>query len=180
MFAENGIPVIDADKIGHLILEPGGAAVDAVVDAFGADVQTDGTIDRGKLAKRVFGDPESLARLNGLTHPAVGMEIARQAAALAGAGHKIVLVEAALHAENGKLGPGIEELVLVTCPREERVRRLTVSRGMTVDEANARIEAQKPPEAKIPLARWIVDNAGSTNDLRSRVAEVAGELLAWK
>ncbi len=180
MFEEFGIPVIDADRTGHTILEPGGAAVKGVVDAFGEDVLSGGVIDRAKLARRVFGDPEALERLNGLTHPAVGIEIVRRAAELAVAGHDTVLIEAALHAENGELGPGIEALVLVTCPREIRVRRLVESRGMTADEANARIDAQTPPEAKMPLAPWIIDNAGSTGGLRRRVAEVAREIQAWK
>ncbi len=178
MFEEFEIPVIDADRVGHAVLEPGGAAVEGVIEAFGPEILTDGIIDRSKLASRTFGNSGALARLNALTHPAVGAEIGKRIADLAAKGNRCVLIEAALHAENGKLGPGIEGLVLVTCPREERLRRLTSGRGMTVEQANARIDAQTPPETKIPLARWIINNGGSVGDLRRCVAQVAGELSA--
>lgn len=175
-FEERGIPVIDADRIGHTILEPGGAAEQAVIAAFGTDIVTCGRIDREKLGGIVFADSDALKRLNSLTHPAVRGEIARRTAEYMEVGHEAIIIEAALHAENGELGPEMSGLILVTCPTEERIRRLVELRGMDRDEAERRIAAQTPPENKARLAKWIVDNRGTLEELYEQVDAVAEEL----
>ncbi len=175
-FCENGIPIVDADDIGHALLEPGGAAVHAVVDAFGEDIISSGRVDRGRLGAKVFGNPEALERLNGITHPLIGLEIAGQCAAFAGAGHVVVLVEAALLGERGGREPFLQGLILVLCPDEERVRRLVELRGIPRDEALRRMQAQTPPERKIALADWVIRNDGSIECLHRQVDAVAGEI----
>lgn len=176
LFEDEGIPVIDADRVAHEAIGPGGAAETDVIEVFGNDILTDGKIDRAKLGAVVFRDPDALRRLNGLVHPAVRQEIAQRIAAHAQAGQDSVIVEAALHAENGELPPGMEGLILVTCPHEERVRRLMQDRGMDREEAERRIAAQTPPEEKRKLARWVIDNSGTRSDLKRQVTAVAGEL----
>ena len=78
LFAGHGLATIDADRVGHDVIAPGGAAAAAVVDAFGESVTTDGVIDREKLGARVFDDPAALQRLNALTHPVIFAEIGRR------------------------------------------------------------------------------------------------------
>lgn len=175
-FIELGVPVIDADRVAHSVIETGGAAEQGVLEAFGREILTCGKIDRQKLGALVFGDPEALQRLNALVHPAVGVEIAQRTARYAEDGSDIIIVEAALHAENGKLGPGLEALILVACPRETRMQRLTAQRGMTEEEARRRIDAQTPPEQKKVLARWVLENNGTLDQLRRQVDEIAKEL----
>jgi dephospho-CoA kinase len=176
LFAESGVPVIDADRIGHEVIEPGGAAERAVVEAFGEGITEGGRIDRKKLADVVFGDRAALQRLNGLVHPAVHAEIVRRLGELAQAGNRAAIVEAALHAEDGRLPEWMAGLILLDCPVETRVRRLVEQRGMTESEARARIAAQTPPEKKAPLARWIIRNDGHRDHLRDEVRRVAREL----
>ncbi len=176
LFESLGIPVIDADRIGHEVIEPGGSAERGVIDAFGETILTDGRIDRKKLADRVFGDRDALARLNSLTHPAVLQQIGRRTAELAGAGHGRAVIEAALHAEDGKLADWMAGLVLVTCPEVLRIERLVRGRGMSETEARARIASQTPPEKKAPLARWIITNDGDLGQLKKQVAKIALEM----
>jgi dephospho-CoA kinase len=175
-FEALGIPVIDADRIGHEIIEPGGEAERGVIDAFGEDILSNGRIDRKKLADRVFGDPGALRLLNALTHPAVLREIARRTANLATAGNEKAIIEAALHAEDGTVADWMAGLILVSCPEEMRAERLVRHRSMTPEEARVRIAAQTPPERKAPLARWIIQNDGDLNHLQEQVEQVAREL----
>jgi dephospho-CoA kinase len=175
-FAQNGIPVIDADKVGHDVIAPGGIAEAAVIDAFGQGIVRCGKIDRDALGAIVFRDDEARIRLNGIVHPAIRAEIAARLAALGEAGTSAAIVDAALHAENGQMPPGFEALILVTCPAEERQRRLVENRAMTPEAAMDRINAQLPPESKAPLARWIVDNSGSLEALYAQVDRIAAEI----
>ena len=175
-FAELGIPVLDADKIAHEVIEPGGIAAGAVVEAFGEGILTCGRIDREKLGGIVFADREALQRLNGLVHPAVGSEMNLRSAKLAEEGHSVALFDAALLAEDGKLRDGFAGLILVLCERDERMRRLVEFREMTETEAARRIDAQTPPEEKIPLAKWLIDNNGDIGDLHAQVEAIAKEL----
>jgi len=175
-FQENGIPTIDADRIAHALLEPGGAAVDAVRDAFGEDLIIEGRVDHARLAARVFGDSEALARLNAITHPLIGTEIAKRAAAFAEAGHGIVLIDAALLAEKGYRDEFLQGLILVLCPEDERLRRLVELRDITRDEALRRIQAQTPPENKAPLADWVIHNDGTLSHLHQQVDAIANAL----
>lgn len=175
-FAERGIPVIDADKIGHEVIGPGGAAEQDVIAAFGEAVCVSGIINRDKLAAAVFGDAAALQRLNAIVHPAIAREIARRCRALAEAGPPAVIIDAALLAENGVREPWLDGLIVVACPREERLRRLVDRRGMRRDDADRRLRVQAPPETKFAAADWVIDNAGSLADLRRRVDEVVDRI----
>jgi dephospho-CoA kinase len=177
-FTERGVPVIDADRTGHETIEPGGSAEQAVREAFGDAILTEGRIDREKLGAVVFNHPEKLQQLNAIVHPAVGLAIAEKVKAYHERGCKAVLIEAALHAENGELREPLQGLILVTSPLELRVARLTQRRGMSEDEARRRIAAQRDPEEKLHLAQWVIHNDGDEENLYRQVDEVAGELLA--
>ncbi|MBI5091538.1 MAG: dephospho-CoA kinase [Candidatus Hydrogenedentes bacterium] len=175
-FAARGIPVIDADAIGHAVIAPGGAAVEHVINAFGSGVLTDGIIDRKKVGARVFSDPEALARLNALVHPMIYAEVMKRCAVLAEEGHGVVIIEAALLAENGAKEPFLAGLIVVTSPAAVRIERLVSSRGMSRTEAEQRIAAQAPPERKAAFANWVVENDGTIEQLRARIDRIAHEI----
>ena len=175
-FEQLGIPVIDSDRIAHKALEPGGAAEKQVLEAFGDEILTDGRIDREKLGAIVFADAEALGRLNRLVHPAVLQAIAARTAKLAEEGHDTAIIEAALHAEDGKLREGFAGLIVIHCPPELRIQRLMKGRSMSKEEALRRIEAQTPPETKLHLARWVIMNTGDIAHLHGQVDAIAGEL----
>ncbi len=175
-FEELGFPIIDADRIGHEVLEPGGEAVSAVLDAFGPEILTAGRIDRKKLGARVFADPATRQRLNAIAHPCIKREIKRRVKALAAQGHRTVILDAALIAESGERERCLDGLILVTSPEGLRIQRLMKARGLAREEAVARIRAQTPPEKKLALADWVLDNEGSVADLHRRVERLAMEL----
>lgn len=175
-FIEQGVPVLDADRIGHETIEPGGRAEAAVLAEFGGTIQSGGRIDREKLAQIVFGNPERLRALNAIVHPAVREVIAERIAALASEGHSVVLIEAALHGEDGTLREPLQGLVLVLAPQEQRIDRLTSHRGMTREEALRRIEAQLDPAEKLRLAGWVIHNDRDIEHLHTQVDAIAREL----
>ncbi len=175
-FAARGIPVMDADAIGHDVIAPGGAAEQAVLAAFGQDILSCGKIDREKLSAVVFRDAEARKKLNAAVHPAIFAEIGRRCAALAEAGHQAVIIDAALLGEGGRRDPMLDGLILMLCPEEERVRRLVKLRGMDAAEAQRRMAAQTPPESKRAVADWVIDNNGSIEALHARVDAIAEAL----
>lgn len=176
-FATHGIPVIDADRVGHEALAPGGVAEAGVIEAFGAEITTGGAIDRAKLGARVFADPDALARLNALTHPAIFGEIGRRCAEHAQAEKAAVIIDAALLAEGGQREPFLDGLALVLASAETRAARLVSGRGLDPEQAARQIAAQSPPEAKRALADWVIVNEGALEDLHARVDAVAREML---
>lgn len=175
--AERGIPVIDADRIGHRLIDADGPAFDAVAETFGHEVVSCGKIDRRRLAAIVFGDPAQLARLNAIVHPLLWREVRRRCRELAEVGRAVAVVDAAILCDDGAKPPWLDGLILVTSPRETRIRRLIASRGFTAEEAQRRVDAQTPPETKMPLADWIIDNEGSLAELRRQAVACAEELL---
>ncbi len=176
LFAEQGIPVIDADVIGHEVIEPGRPAFDALVAAFGTSVVSDGRIDREAVSRVVFAKPERRRQLNQITHPAIFAEIQHRCAEFAAQGHPAVIIEATLIAEGEKREPWLDALIVVLCDADERYRRLVEVRGMSADDARRRMDAQRPAESKAALADWVIRNEGTVEALRSVVRRIAEEI----
>jgi len=173
MLAGLGATVIDADRVAHEVMEPGGAAYAAVVDAFGPEVlNPGGAVDRRRLGDIVFRDPAALARLEAAVHPAVLLEVGRR---IAEAEADVVVVEAIKLIEAG-MHRAYDALWVVTAPRRVQIERLVRERGMTHDEAALRGDAQPPQEEKAALADRVLVNDGTLAQLRARV-EAAWEHL---
>lgn len=177
-FETHGIPVIDADRIGHDALAPGGKAEAAVRGQFGEEIFSCGRIDREKLGARVFTDETARARLNAIVHPVIFEEIGTRCREYAVEGHAAALVEAALLGEHGRKEPFLDGLVLVLCPLDLRVRRLLENRDLTEAEARQRMAAQTPPETKRPLADWVIENTGPVEALHAQVDAVVEAIHA--
>ena len=176
-FAVRGLSVVDADRVGHEVLAPGGAAEDRVRGAFGPGILTCGRIDREKLGALVFGDPKALATLNAAVQPAIMMEILSRCGGLAERGCPAVLIDAALLGDDGLRAPWLDGLVLVLAEVDTRVARLIASLGMAEEQVRQRIDAQTVPESKRGLADWIVENNGSLDTLHAEVDRIAEEML---
>lgn len=175
-FEERGLPVVDADRIGHELIAPGGAAESAVVEYFGDAILTSGIIDRAKLGAIVFKDPDKLAQLNAMVHPRLFGEIARRCQEHAMQGAEVVIVDAALLGESGVKDAWIEDLILVSAPEEVRIQRLEVYRDTPRAVAEQRVRAQKDPELKRAFSRWVIDNAGDLDALHRQVDAIVEEL----
>jgi dephospho-CoA kinase len=180
MLRELGCRVLEADKIAHQMIEPGGAAYDEVVREFGRDIlTTESFVDRPKLGAIVFADPEKLSRLNAIVHPPVLAEQSRQLAAIEKSDpYAIAVVEAALLIEAGfdKL---LEYLVVTWCTPEQQLARLTqpgTGRGPTIEQARQRIAAQMPVEEKRRRADAVIDCSGTLEHTRAQVIELFAKL----
>jgi len=168
-----GCSLIKADELGHEVIQRGGEVYDAVVESFGQEILAeDGEIDRRRLAARVFTDPELLARLNAIIHPAVfRREEALTAEIEAADPHAIVVVEAAILVETGSY-TRFARLIVAACTREQQIQRAIKRDRVTREEAEARLARQLPLEEKIRLADYIVDTSGSKEDTVAQVHEV--------
>jgi dephospho-CoA kinase len=173
MLRELGFDVIFADEISRRLLDPGQSAYEETVREFGREiVRPDGTLDRKKIAAIVFADRAQLARLNAIIHPRVEAQILKQFADWEREENRpVAFVEAALLVEAGYM-KNLDGLVVTWCRPEQQVERL-VARGMTEEEARARIGAQMPVEEKLKLADHKIDCSGSIEETRRQVVELA-------
>jgi dephospho-CoA kinase len=176
MLRELGFDVIFADEISRRLLDPGQAAYDETVREFGREiVLPDGALDRKKIATIVFADRAKLDRLNAIVHPRVEAQILKQFADWDREGNRMVaFVEAALLVEAGYM-KNLDGLIVTWCTLEQQMERLT-ARGMTEQEAQARIAAQMPVEEKLKLATYKIDCSRSIEDTRRQVEELAESL----
>ncbi|MEU9205823.1 dephospho-CoA kinase [Streptomyces sp. NPDC048332] len=174
MLAGYGAVLIDADRIAREVVEPGTPGLDAVVGEFGTGVLTpEGTLDRPKLGSVVFSDSERLAALNAIVHPLVG---ARSAELERAAGPDSVVVhDVPLLTENG-LAPLYDLVIVVDAAPETQLDRLVRLRGMTEQEARARMAAQATREQRRAVADLVIDNDGPIEALEPQVREVWAEL----
>ncbi|MEU1347116.1 dephospho-CoA kinase [Streptomyces sp. NPDC005795] len=174
MLVGYGAVLIDADRIAREVVEPGTPGLDAVVGEFGAGVLTsEGTLDRPKLGSIVFADAERLAALNAIVHPLVG---ARSAELERAAGPDSVVVhDVPLLTENG-LAPLYDLVVVVDAAPETQLSRLVHLRGMTEQEARARMAAQATREQRRAVADLVIDNDGPIGALEPQVRAVWAEL----
>ena len=168
MLGALGAFVVDCDGLGRQVIEPHGRAYSRVVDRFGPDiVRDDGQIDRGALAAIVFRNENELAALNAISHPAIDAEIADR---IADAPMDLMVVLDMAVLVETDLGAGqYDTVVVVEAPLSVRLARL-VQRGMTEDDARARIASQASDQQRREVADFVIDNAGDIDDLRDEVA----------
>ncbi|GAA4686330.1 dephospho-CoA kinase [Pseudonocardia yuanmonensis] len=172
---ELGAVLVDADLIAREVVAKGSEGLERVAEAFGPEVVgPDGEMDRPRVASIVFGDDAKLAVLNGITHPLIAR---RQAELVAAAGPGAVVVhDAALLVEMGN-ATRFPLVVVVHTDAELRVRRLVESRGMTEEDARARIATQSSDAERLAVADAVLDNDGSEEELRARVDRLWHERL---
>jgi dephospho-CoA kinase len=144
---------------------------------FGRSVlRQDGSLDRQKLARMVFGDPDAVARLNAIAHPPIGAEVERRIASLVrddSAG--VVCVVAPLLLEAG-LGDTVDRLLVMTADGGTRVRRVMARDGVSEDEVRARMAAQMPPGEQVERADWVVDATGEREEALRQLDAIWAEL----
>jgi dephospho-CoA kinase len=162
--------VIDSDVLAREAVAPHSAGLVAVVAEFGpAVLRPNGSLDRAKLAEIVFADPQRREALEGIIHPYVrsrSAEIARSASP-----GTVVVHDVPLLAERGPWGQ-YDVVVVVDAPVEVQLDRLVRLRGMTEADAMARIAAQATRDARLAIADYVIDNAGTLDELRCQVDDL--------
>jgi dephospho-CoA kinase len=170
LMMEMGIPVCEADGLGHVVLGRAGEAYAAVLAEFGPSVLgADGEIDRVRLGTQVFSDPERLQRLNALTHPAIMRRIENWIGGQpAGTGYAAVIIPLLFEIRDEEHW---DVVVCVTSPSMDQMRRLA-ERGLTESEAGARIRAQLDQARKMEGSDYVIHNCGSQALLREQTERV--------
>ncbi|WP_017933803.1 dephospho-CoA kinase [Nocardioides sp. Iso805N] len=176
LLAELGAVVIDADRLAREVVAPGTPGLERIVAAFGPEVLTPaGEMDRPKVGALVFADPELLRTLEGIIHPLVrerGSEL--EASAPAGS---VVVHDIPLLAETGQ-ADRFDAVIVVDVPQATQLERLLRDRAMPREDALARIGAQASREDRRAVATYVIENIGTREDLRDKVAEVFDSLVA--
>lgn len=172
MLREMGVPVFDADAAVHALQGPGGALLPAIEAEFPGTTGPAG-VDRPKLGAAVFGDPERLARLEAIVHPAVA---AMRAAFLAEhAQAPLVVFDIPLLYEKGG-HEGLDAVAVVSAPANEQRRRVLARPGMTVEKFEQILALQVPDAQKRARADFVIDTGTSLAETRGQVAAVARAL----
>jgi dephospho-CoA kinase len=169
MLAARGAVVLDADLHAREVVAPGTPGLAAVVAEFGEQVLTgDGSLDREALGRVVFADPDALARLNVIVHPLVGELSERRRREAEEAGAEVVVHDVPLLAENG-LRELYELVVVVDCEEQTQLDRLVHVRGMSEQDARARMSRQATREQRRAVADEVLSNDSSLEELEEQV-----------
>jgi dephospho-CoA kinase len=176
IFKELGAEVLDADQVARDAVAVGTLAWQELRLFFGEDFfNLNGTLNRSKLAQRIFADPEARRRLEALIHPLVAHKLQNQVADLERRGVNLVLVEVPLLFETGR-EQDFDRVIVVTAPKAERVRRLKSRDHRDDKEIQGILQAQWPLANKAARADYVVDNGGELSFTQQQVKIIWEEL----
>lgn len=174
MFADAGAPVYDADAEVHRLYARGGAAVPLLEAAFPGVVK-DGAVDRALLRERVLGDPEALARLNGIVWPLMGAARADFFERARAAEAEVVVLDIPLLLETGG-EKNVDAVVVVSAPADLQRERVLARPGMSPDKFEAILAAQMPDAEKCVRAHFVVDTSQGLEPARRQVEAIMATL----
>jgi len=166
-FEALGVPVTDTDALAHALTAPGAPGYDAVLEAFGASFRRpDGTIDRGALRRHVFADAAARRRLESILHPLIRGAARREIEAWTGP-YGVVVIPLLLERPGGT---AVDRVLVVDCPEDEQVRRVTARSGLPPAEVRAIMATQLSRADRLARADDVLDNAGTREAIGPQVA----------
>lgn len=167
-----GAAVIDADQISRELTAPKGEALPALWQAFGGEIfHRDGTLDRSKLAQRVFSDEKERLRLEQALHPLIEQRMRKEINKLSANGVAVAVLDIPLLYETGMEGL-VDCVLCVSAPREVQMARLWARDGLDRHQAEARIASQWPTERKTALADYVLNTARPEAEVRAETARL--------
>ncbi|KZE39834.1 dephospho-CoA kinase [Bhargavaea cecembensis] len=176
MFEERGFPIVDADRVARLVVEPGQPALNEIRQAFGDEViLEDGTMDRAAVGERIFNDPAERKKLNDIMHPAIRKEMLRQRDGYFDRGAKTVVMDIPLLFES-RLQHYVDKILVVSVTEETQLKRLMERNGFSEKEARARISSQLPIPEKERGADAVIYNNGTIGESEKQLDRI---LEAW-
>lgn len=165
-FAENGVPVVDCDEVAKEIHSDVDCQLQ-LCEFFGADILTDGVIDKQLLAKRAFASPEKLQKLTDITHPFIISKILSETDKYFENGNNTVIVDGAVI-----IGHDFErycdKFIVVLCDRNRQYDRLIKRDGITLQQAQNRIAKQTKLETMMAKADYLVYNNGGLEEMKNQ------------
>jgi dephospho-CoA kinase len=173
-----GAAVINADELSREVVQPGQAAWKEIIETFGSNIlQEDRSLDRKKLRKLVFHDPQARKQLEAIIHPRVRSLAEQRIRELAAAGTSIIVYEVPLLFE-GQIQVWLRPVILVACDPATQKQRLRQRDHLTDIEAQQHLDAQMALEEKRKLADYVIENTGSLEDLEQQVRAVLQKIRA--
>jgi dephospho-CoA kinase len=171
LFAQRGAALIDTDLIAHEITTPGGAAIPALVEAFGAGcLRADGAMDRDAMRARVFTDPSAKARLEGITHPLIRrLTEARAADIRARRQHPYLIYVVPLLVESGSWRTRVGRVLVVDCSEATQIARVMARNGFSREQVQAIMGKQATRAQRLACADDVIDNEGPPEALDLQV-----------
>jgi dephospho-CoA kinase len=181
MFKDLGAKIVDADKLGHQVILPQGAAWKRIIKTFGKDIlQKDQTINREKLGKIVFANQDLLKKLNKITHPEI-IKLIKKEISLAKdkskEEKKILIIDAALIYET-KIDRLMDKIIVVYLDEEEQIERLIKRNNLSEKEALQKIKSQIPLKEKIEIADYVIDNSNSLDKTKEQVERIWQKIVS--
>jgi dephospho-CoA kinase len=176
LFAARGAGIVDTDVLAHQLTAPGGAAMPALVQEFGADFATpDGALDRTRMRDLVFADPGARARLEGILHPMI--RTATRDAALAVAGAYVIFVVPLL-IESGTWRSRVQRVLAIDCLEATQIARVMARSGLPEAQVRAIMAAQASRAERLAAADDVIDNDGGEDALAPQVERLHQFYLA--
>ena len=178
MLAELGAVIIDADALAREVVAKGTPGLAAVVEEFGEELLgPDGELDRPAMGRLVFNDEPARRRLEKIVHPLVFERIVALEEQAQEDDAAVVVHDIPLLAESGRADT-FDAVIVVDAPPDVQVARMTADRGWTREDAESRIRSQASPEDRLAIATHVIENTGTREDLRRRVAEVYAAVVS--
>jgi dephospho-CoA kinase len=176
VFAAEGVPTIDADRLAHDAIAPGTPGHAAVVARFGTGILTaEGAVDRPALGRLIFGDDRARRELEAIIHPGVYRAVERWFAELGDRSEPMGIADIPLLYETGR-EIDFDVVIVAACPPAMQAERLMRRNGLTAQEAAQRMAAQMPIAEKTSRADHVIDTSGTYDETRAQVARVLREL----
>ncbi|XP_004633891.1 dephospho-CoA kinase domain-containing protein isoform X1 [Octodon degus] len=167
VFQQLGCAVVDVDIIARRIVQPGRPAHRRIVEVFGTEVLLEnGEINRKVLGDLIFKQPDQRQLLNAITHPEIHKEMMKETFKYFLQGHRYVILDIPLLFETKKLLRYMKHTIVVYCDRDTQLARLMKRNGLSLEDAEARIQAQLPLKDKVRMANHVLDNSGNWGDTR--------------
>lgn len=174
-----GASVIDADGIARFVVLPGQPALAEIAERFPEVIHSNGTLDRAKLAERIFNNEKDRKALNAIIHPRIQQKVIELVDWNREQGFEIIIYDAPLLIEN-KLHEAMDGVILVAAPEEVQIARLMKRNDFTREQATARLRSQLSLNDKRAAIQhqpnWVIDNSGDLEALKARVEEVWREI----
>lgn len=167
-FEKSGYTVINADKVAREIMDPDGTCLKQLSLAFGSDIiNSDGTLNRRKLAEKAFADREKTQLLNDITHPQIFLRTLKLCRESIDCGKNKILFDAPVLFESNS-DIMCDAVVSVIAPREVRIERLTVRDGITREEIERRLDSQQPDEFYISRSDYVIDGGEALSEVEEK------------
>lgn len=179
LFAAQGAAVVDADAIAHDLTAAGGAAMPALVTAFGPQICTaEGALDRAAMRARVFGNPQERLRLESILHPLI--QNTMQAQAARADGDYVVLVVPLLIEHLARWRQHIDRVCVVDCPETLQIARVAARSGLPHETIAAIMSAQATRAQRLAAADDVIDNTTTRQALAAQVRALHAKYAALK